>query len=58
MVRSKSNVSDRSNNKGSRLIGENKKVKDKTIDANHVLRQSILAKILSKLTSNHYITIY
>ena len=29
MVRSKSNVGDRSNNKGSRLIGENKKVKGK-----------------------------
>ena len=32
--------------------------KDLLIDASHVLRQSILAKILSRSTGNHYITIY
>ena len=32
--------------------------KDLSIDASHVSRQSILAKILSRLTSNHHVTIY
>jgi len=31
---------------------------DLLIDASHVSRQSILAEILSRSTSNHYITIY
>jgi len=32
--------------------------KDLLINASHVSRQLILAKILSRLTSNHHITIY
>jgi len=32
--------------------------KDLLIDASHVLRQSILAEILSRSTGNHHITIY
>jgi len=32
--------------------------KDFLIDASHIQRQSVLAKILSKSTDNHYITIY
>ena len=32
--------------------------KDLSIDVSHILRQSILAKILSRSTSNHYVTIY
>jgi len=32
--------------------------KDLLIDASHILRQSILAKILSRSTGNHYITVY
>jgi len=32
--------------------------KDLSIDVSYVLRQSILAKILSKSTGNHYVTIY
>jgi len=32
--------------------------KDLSISASHVLRQSILVKILSRLTSNYYVTIY
>ena len=32
--------------------------KDLSINASHVSRQSILVKILSKSTGNHYVTIY
>jgi len=32
--------------------------KNLSIDASHVLRQSILAEILSRSTGNHYVTIY
>jgi len=32
--------------------------KDLLIDASHVLRQLILAEILSWLTGNHYVTVY
>ena len=32
--------------------------KDLLIDASHVLRQLILAKILSRSTSNYHVTIY
>jgi len=32
--------------------------KDLLIDASHVLRQSILAEILSRSTGNYYVTIY
>ena len=32
--------------------------KDLLIDASHILRQSILAEILSRSTGNHYVTIY
>ena len=32
--------------------------KDLLIDTSHVLRQSIIAEILSRSTSNHYVTIY
>jgi len=32
--------------------------KDLLIDASHVLRQLILAEILSRSTSNYYVTIY
>jgi len=32
--------------------------KDLLINASHVLRQSILAEILSRLTGNHYVTVY
>ena len=32
--------------------------KDLSIDASHILKQSILAEILSRLTGNHHITIY
>jgi len=32
--------------------------KNLSIDASHVLRQSVLAKILSRSTDNYYVTIY
>ena len=32
--------------------------KDLLIDASHVLRQSILAEILSRSTGNHHVTVY
>ena len=32
--------------------------KDLSIDASHILRQSILAEILSRSTGNHYVTVY
>jgi len=32
--------------------------KDLLIDTSHVSRQSILAKILSRSTGNHYVTVY
>jgi len=32
--------------------------KDLSINASHVLRQSILAKILSRSTGNYHVTIY
>jgi len=32
--------------------------KDLSIDASHVSRQLILAEILSRSTSNHYVTVY
>jgi len=32
--------------------------KDLLIDASHVLRQSIMAEILSRSTGNHYVTVY
>jgi len=32
--------------------------KDLLIDASHILRQSILAEILSRSTGNYYVTIY
>jgi len=32
--------------------------KDLSIDASHVSRQSILAEILSRSTSNYYVTVY
>jgi len=32
--------------------------KELLINTSHILRQSILVKILSRLTSNHYITVY
>jgi len=32
--------------------------KDLLINASHVLKQSILAKISSRSTSNHYVTVY
>jgi len=32
--------------------------KDLLIDASHISRQSILAKILSRSTDNHHVTVY
>jgi len=32
--------------------------KDLLIDVSHILRQSILTKILSRSTGNHYVTVY
>ena len=32
--------------------------KDLSIDASHILRQSILAEILSRSTGNHHVTVY
>jgi len=32
--------------------------KDLLIDASHILRQSILAEILSRSTGNHHVTVY
>jgi len=32
--------------------------KDLSIDASHVPRQSIMAKILSRSTGNYYVTVY
>ena len=40
------------------LIAQDIPWKDLLIDASHVLKQSILAKILGKLVGNHYGTIY
>jgi len=32
--------------------------KELSINASHILRQSILAKILSRSTGNHHVTVY
>ena len=40
------------------LNGYGKPLKNLPIDASHVLRQSVLAEILGRSTSNHHSTIY
>ena len=40
------------------LIAMESPQKDLSIDASHVSRQSVLAEILSRSTSNHYVTVY